>query len=602
MKKVLAFVITIAILLTSFGVESITALAQEDDDPLKFRVAGQIDSGFYDDGTDDDQENGIQTFGLTRAALAGFGGTGLTHNSRYNTVTKRYGIDVSHHNGIIDWNKVKAAGVEFAIIRVGYRGYEKGVLQQDNRFKENLSGAIAAGIPVGVYIFSQALNAAEAQEEADYACNLISGYNISLPVVMDYEYASNDLNGGRLGLAHLSKEAATNNVLAFCDRVKSKGYNPMVYANADFMKNQLNASEVSSRYPVWLANYTVCTSYAGDYDYWQYSSSGHVDGISTNVDCNVWYDSSINTTNTSIEYQTHIQDIGWQRTVANGSVSGTVGQGKRIEAISIAEKGNNNLNLRYRTHIENVGWESDWKTDGQISGSTGQDRRIEAIQIELTGDEAANFDVYYCVHVENYGWLYWASNGEAAGTTGYGCRIEAIKIVILPKGSAAPAKMGSGWQARLGTRVEYQSHVQDIGWQSAVKDGEVGGTTGQAKQMEAIAIALKANEFDGTILFKTHIQDIGWESDWKTSGEISGTTGQGKRVEAIQIQLTGTMNERFDVYYRTHCEEVGWTGWAKDGESCGTAGYGYRMEAIQILLYPKGNSAPGSNVNSFYQK
>lgn len=213
-------------------------------------------------------------------------GSGYTHNSRFANTTVRNGIDVSYYQGTIDWNAVKNSGVEFVFIRVGYRGYSNGALKADPMAEANLRGAINAGLRVGAYIFSQAISPAEAQEEARYAISQVAGYSISMPIVMDFEYVSNGT--GRLYNAHLSRDEATATVNAFGSYVKAAGYEPMIYANKTMLENSLNAGDIP--YKVWLANYTSQTSYQGNYEFWQYSSNGYVNGISGRVDCNFWYD------------------------------------------------------------------------------------------------------------------------------------------------------------------------------------------------------------------------------------------------------------------------------------------------------------------------
>jgi len=144
--------------------------------------------------------------------------------------------------------------------------------------------------------------------------------------------------------------------------------------------------------------------------------------------------------------------------------------------------------------------------------------------------------------------------------------------------------------------VTYQSHVQDIGWQGWVNNGDISGTSGQSKRLEAIDI--KLGNVSGGIEYKTHVQDIGW-MDWVADGVSSGTIGQSKRLEAIQIRLTGAAAQQYDVYYRVHAQNNGWLDWAKNGESSGTAGFGYRLEAIQIVLVIKGGAAPGSTARPY---
>ena len=197
--------------------------------------------------------------------------------------TLRKGIDVSAWQSTINWTKVKAAGVEFVFIRGAYRGSSTGKLNTDGRFYDYINGAKAAGIKVGVYVFSQAITVKEAEEEADYLMNLVSGYSIDLPLVFDLEHYS----GGRFTNAKLSRRAVTDMCLAFCKRMESKGYDSMVYSNPSMLNNEMYASELGR---VWLANYITKTTYSGHkYEYWQCSDKGTINGISGGVDLDFWF-------------------------------------------------------------------------------------------------------------------------------------------------------------------------------------------------------------------------------------------------------------------------------------------------------------------------
>jgi|GEM_PF-1446152 len=149
--------------------------------------------------------------------------------------------------------------------------------------------------------------------------------------------------------------------------------------------------------------------------------------------------------------------------------------------------------------------------------------------------------------------------------------------------------------------INYQTHIQDIGWQETKTDGATSGTSGQSKRLEAIKISLADQNFSGSVEYKTHVQDIGWQ-DWKKNNAVSGTSGLSKRLEAIRIRLTDEMAANYDIYYRVHAQNFGWMGWAKNGAPAGTAGYSYRLEAIQIKLVEKGGTAPGSTSNYYNQK
>lgn len=193
------------------------------------------------------------------------------------------GIDVSSHQGNIDWSSVKAAGINFAIIRVGYRGSKSGVLVEDSCFKKNIKGATAAGINVGVYFFTQAVTEAEAVEEASMALSLCSGYNLTYPIFVDTENGS---GGARAN--GLDKAARTACVSAFCKTVANGGRKAGVYASKSWYNNKIDASAFSS-YFIWVAQYNTTCTYKGKYNMWQYSSKGSVPGIKGNVDVNIAY-------------------------------------------------------------------------------------------------------------------------------------------------------------------------------------------------------------------------------------------------------------------------------------------------------------------------
>ena len=310
-------------------------------------------------------------------------------------------------------------------------------------------------------------------------------------------------------------------------------------------------------------------------------------------------------TKMSVSYIVHGQDYDWEEDwKKDGQTSGTEGQCKRLEAIQIKLPGGVSGSIEYRTHIQDIGWEKNWSKNGAVSGTEGQCKRLEAIQIRLTGEVAENYDVYYSVHAENFGWLGWAKNGEEAGTAGYGYRLEAIRIQLVTKGDKAPELVGTIKEAMKARLVGYQTHVQDYGTQAYVYDGAMAGTEGECKRMESIRMKLPSS-VNSSIQYRSHVQDIGWEKNWASNGSLSGTTGQCKRLEAIQIKLSGDVAKNYDVYYRVHAQDYGWLAWAKNGESSGTEGYAKRLEAIEVRLVPKGTTPdlPASeNEKAFIKK
>lgn len=210
---------------------------------------------------------------------------------QFDNGSAKLGIDVSKWNEEIDWESVKDAGIEFAIIRCGYRGASSGALVIDPRYEENIRGAISAGIPVGVYFFTQALDEVEAVEEASMVIRLIEDYDVDYPVFLDSESA-----GGRGRADDLDTEERTRVHRAFLQTIEAAGYETGVYASRNWLNERLDMTGLSD-YRVWLAEYAEVPTYDQYYHMWQYTSKGTVEGISTNVDLNLCYmniDTSIN--------------------------------------------------------------------------------------------------------------------------------------------------------------------------------------------------------------------------------------------------------------------------------------------------------------------
>ena len=192
------------------------------------------------------------------------------------------GIDVSEHQGLIDWKKVKKDGVKFAFIRVGGRKVDSGRVFADAYGKTNIRNATKNGIKVGAYFFSQAITKAEALEEAKFTLEQIKGLDVTLPVVIDTE----KYPGARHN--YISRQLRTEICKVFCEYVESAGYKAMVYSNVGWLNNNLYMSQLS-KYDVWAAQYYKICQYKGPYVCWQYTSSGSVSGIKGNVDMNIWY-------------------------------------------------------------------------------------------------------------------------------------------------------------------------------------------------------------------------------------------------------------------------------------------------------------------------
>ncbi len=193
------------------------------------------------------------------------------------------GVDVSTYNGDIDWAAVKADGISFAMIRLGFRGYgESGKLVLDDKFLQNIQGATQAGLDVGVYFFSQAVTVEEAEEEAEFVLSALEDYSITYPVVFDLETIEYDT----ARTDDLTVETATQVTQAFCQRIAQAGYQPMIYGNVAWMMDCIDLTQLTG-YDLWLAQYQSTPTFPYQFHMWQYSHQGTVAGISGNVDLNL---------------------------------------------------------------------------------------------------------------------------------------------------------------------------------------------------------------------------------------------------------------------------------------------------------------------------
>ena len=198
----------------------------------------------------------------------------------------RAGIDVSSFQRNVDWQAVKASGVEFAFIRAAFRGWgDAGNLVVDPCFEQHIAGAAQAGIDCGVYVYSQAVSAEEAREEARFVLDVIEGYTLTYPIVYDTEWQPVD--EARTNHAGLNRAKRTEMALAFCDEIRQAGYYPMVYSNKKWFQLALNTREIEAEEDIWLAHFSDSTDFPFRYRIWQYTSCGTVDGIVGNVDRNV---------------------------------------------------------------------------------------------------------------------------------------------------------------------------------------------------------------------------------------------------------------------------------------------------------------------------
>jgi GH25 family lysozyme M1 (1,4-beta-N-acetylmuramidase) len=195
------------------------------------------------------------------------------------------GIDVSVHNEEIDWQEVKKAGVKFAFVRVGYRGYETGQVHEDVLYHQNMKGAAEAGIDLGVYFFSQAKTVEEAEEEARFVLYEIKDYGIRFPIAYDMEELTDHDR-----IIDLTTEERTEIARAFCQVIKDAGYDAIVYGSENWLTYKINMADLQDDFPFWLASYhkvSVSTDFPYVFDIWQYNNTGEIPGIDKDTDLNI---------------------------------------------------------------------------------------------------------------------------------------------------------------------------------------------------------------------------------------------------------------------------------------------------------------------------
>lgn len=386
---------------------------------------------------------------LTDAGNEGIDAQSLADEALPNGAVAR-GIDASNFQGTIDWNQVKAAGIEFAILKVGPVYGEP-----DSAFERNATECERLGIPYGVYYYSYARSVKDANKEADRTLAWLGGHHPSLPVYYDLEdrYILEDSNFNKDKLAQIAQ--------TFCNRMEAVGLKAGIYANLNWFNNYLNSPSLSG-YDHWVAQYNWRCDYAGSYSFWQYSSRGNVPGVNGSCDMNYCFNGSylnMDDGKMHIQYETHVSNIGWMSSKRDGSTAGTTGQSRAVEDIKVSI-----LNpvvdgsVQVDAHVSGIGWQG-WDTpSASEGGTTGQGRAVEAVRLRLTGSLAKDYDVYYRVHASNIGWMAWAKDGEEAGTTGMLCSLEAVQIKLIKKGASHPDT--SGYSHLEIPTVTYSSQVK----------------------------------------------------------------------------------------------------------------------------------------------
>ena len=351
-----------------------------------------------------------------------------------------------------------------------------------------------------------------------------------------------------------------------------------------------------------------------------------------------------------IWYCAHVSGIGWLDWACNGAAAGSAGKGRAIEAVKVvlAEKGGAAPGSSAKVFIgdpdavtvsgsavsgESLGSSSGQKatiggkgakllnsialsvagqTDsGSVSysvmdgysgwGASSSDggaakavsgAPIKAIKMSLSGQLAANYDIWYRVCDSGNGWTGWASNGQACGVSGGSSGLCGIDVALVNKGHSSPGSSASAFIETPGIGLVSQAHVASAGWLAPVGNGETAGQTGKSRSLQALYVATQG--IDASVEVSAHVANIGWQP-YVSGASYAGTVGKGLAIQAVKLRLTGNDASKYDIYYRIHAADYGWLGWAKNDAAAGTVGLSKQAEAIQIKLVAKGSSdAPSS--------
>ncbi|MDL2276158.1 hypothetical protein LJC02_00745 [Breznakia sp. OttesenSCG-928-G09] len=543
-------------------------------------------------------------------------------------------IDVSEHNGRIDWQAVKnGKDVDAVIVRLGW-GWEGTDLQA----ARNISELNRLKIPYGVYLYSYARNKSEAVSEARWMKALIKKFKASpsLPIYYDIERWPNGgyKENGKWVACPTTTSQYLQIIPPFLQEMHNSGYkNTHVYSYRSYVQNQLNHSSIL-KWTSWIAEYGPRLNYNNTYYYglsgWQYTSSGTVKGINGRVDINAFYNFyGVDTSNTvgaetgkrptepTLSYQAKSKYVGWLNRFTELNTAGTTGRGfplynlkvtlknvpnsanltgkasgagygwqtynhitsktvlgkdgKAMQQVVFDLKNVAGYRLEYRVHSSNVGWQS-WVKEGNVAGVAG--KNIEAIEFRLVSDDSIVVNgpqLYYISHSQNIGWGSMMVDSISSGAAGSNRRIESLKI---------------GIDNAEGYKLSGKVHVQNQGWidYSNISSSTVVGTTGKGLRIEAMAFDLSG--VDGYKLqYKVYVKDIGW-LDWVDENQIAGTLGSSLQIESFQFRLVpeSTAEKTPQIYYRSHIQNIGWQATKKNGEISGTSGKKLRIESLRMVL------------------
>lgn len=300
----------------------------------------------------------------------------------------------------------------------------------------------------------------------------------------------------------------------------------------------------------------------------------------------------------SVKYTTYVQTQGWSSTYrSDGKSSGTTGMGLNLQALKVKIVNDDKLGVRYSCCIHNSGWQNSVKNN-KISGSINDSDYIETIKMKLTGDDAYKYDIYYKVSVRGLGWLDWAKNDIEAGTVGLNKAIQAIKIVLVEKGGTAPGEVSNPCKY-VEPNISYRTYNKESDWSNWIDNRTVNDDSiDDLYVLDGMELKLSSLRYKGGVSYRSLIRNKGWQEPC-SDGNTSGILDEDSNLEAVKINLTGDISNHYYIYYRVYVDNVGWLDWAKDGEPSGSSGYSYNIKALQIKLVNKDDDIRLNSINHY---
>ena len=542
------------------------------------------------------------------------------------------GVDVSSHNGNIDWSKVKSAGIDFAILRLGYADVE-----MDKQFMNNVRGCQQNGIPFGVYVYSYAWDATSAAREGEGAVARLQQAglgpdDLSLPVYFDIENTNPDTGkpSGINGTTYVEISGGTQTfadmATSFLAPLQACGYEVGVYSSLSWWRTYLS-SPVFNQWNRWVAQWNTSCTYEGEYTLWQYTSSGSVPGISGAVDLNWWYgapDTSAVEINSEIEGSSvTLNASGF--TVDPDNVAFEVlspsGAGRWYQAADQGD-GSWSVDAPVFSDMGEVGGyvvRAGATIDGVAGATAEASAAFSAGEISVSAGVAGG-----SLELSASGWLVPPRNVafEVLSPSGVGRWYQGVARGDGSWAADAPAgaDFGEWGEYSVNAWASYGQDTRAYGNSPTAVLEKVsisysiytpyGNTMSGSDGVQAsswngsfvenvcgVSVSIKETPVEGSISYQGYIHGSGWTSAG-SNGSLAGSSSSSSVFSAVKISLNGEISEYCDIWYSVYVEDFGSLGWTKNGSITGSTNLPLKVQAISIVARPKGSAAPGSTANS----